>query len=471
MFLLLFLLSLLCACYVIFIERKNYGTAWAWIMTILFLPVIGTLLYLFVGRPLHVRKTFVRKEEEGRFIQLLQSRLCPLPDDSTPYHPLINLHLSGHETPYTSCNTIRVFTDGTALFKDLYEAISCATRSIHLEYYIIRYDTLGLRLKELLIQKAKEGVEVCLVYDNMGCLFVPHRYFKELKASGVKLATFFKPFIPFLNLRFNYRNHRKICVIDEQIGYLGGFNIGNEYIGLDPKMGYWRDTHLRITGSSIYFLDLQFLLDWRFANKSTHSLDAYIDSYNKEPPTPTSSPLGMQLVASGPDSKYPAIKNGYIKLISEAKHTIRIQTPYFIPDDALLTALKLAALSGVSVQIMIPNKPDHLLVYWATYSYVGALLPYGIRCYTYESGFLHAKTIMIDGTMSSVGTANFDVRSLQLNFEINAFIYDNTIATSLEVIFDEDLEHCHELTLEHYTKRSYLIKTKEAIARLLSPIL
>ncbi|MGL4345117.1 MAG: cardiolipin synthase [Cellulosilyticaceae bacterium] len=479
MFWLIFSLNVLCASYVIFIERKNYVAAWAWILTILFVPILGFILYLYVGRRLHIRRSFDRKEEDDRFMNLLhrqmfsfhykQDEFESLPTQS--YNPLITLHLTGHEVPYSTHNNATLITDGHKLFDDLFESIKQARHSIHLEYYIIRYDSLGQTLQQLLIQKASEGLEVLLVYDSVGCHKIPRQYFKELQSAGVKLGCFFKSPLSLLNLHFNYRNHRKICVIDGKIGYLGGFNIGNEYMGLDPKMGYWRDTHLKLTGNSIVFLDLQFLLDWRFSTRQKLSLEKYISAYTNLTLSNSPRPLGLQLVASGPDSKYPAIRNGYIKMITEAKTSIRIQTPYFIPDESLLTALKLAALSGVSVEIMIPNKPDHMFVYWATYANIGDLLSYGAKCYTYDSGFLHAKTIVIDECLASVGTANFDVRSLSLNFEINAFIYDPKFSMALVTAFNEDLEHCTEITLSHYQSRSLLIKIKESIARLFSPIL
>ncbi len=460
---------------VIFLSRKNISTTWAWIMIMLSIPFVGFILYLFIGQDLRKRKTFSKKEEEDRFLAVAHrqkiSLSYPINEFNNPliksFEKLISLHLNAHEALYTEDNSVKVFIDGKELFNELFESIKNAKRYVHLESYIIRNDELGVALKDLLIIKAKEGVEVFLLYDDMGCFGVPKKYFYELKNAGARVACFFPSFIPFLKLRANYRNHRKICVIDGVIAYLGGFNIGNEYVGLNKKLGYWRDTHLKITGSAVRLLNLQFLLDRRFATNEDILLDKYIPIETNI----AAGNIGMQIVSSGPDSKHPSVRDGYLKMIYEAKKSVYIQTPYFIPDESVLTALKLAALSGVDVKIMIPNKPDHVCVYWATYAHVGEVLDSGVKCYTYEKGFLHAKTIVIDEMICSVGTANFDVRSFNLNFEVNSFIYNTSVSKELAIIFHNDLADCKELTKDIYNKRGLLIKFKESISRLVSPIL
>lgn len=471
-----FLVNILLALSVIFMERKNTASTWAWIMIMLFVPILGFILYLFLGQDMHKRKTFNKKEEEDYYFHLLHGQTIRLNERQSefedvipdPYQSVLRLHLLGHDSLFTKDNVVKIYTDGTEKFADLFESLQTATSYIHMEYYIIRNDFLAQKLCEILIQKASEGVEVLLLYDGMGCLRTPSSLFKSLKASGVRVCAFFPPFIPYINLRINYRNHRKICVVDGEVAYMGGFNIGAEYIGLNKKMGYWRDTHLRIIGSAVQMLDLQFLLDWRFASPDHHiDLDKYI-AYH----TPNQiGGTGIQIVASGPDSKHPCIRNGYVKMINCAKSSISIQTPYFIPDEGVLTAIKLAALSGIDVKIMIPNKPDHPFVHWASYSYIGEVLASGVKCYTYEKGFLHAKTIVVDDEICSVGTSNFDIRSFTLNFEVNGFIYDSLIASRLSEIFRQDLMDCKEITLENYEQRSYMIKFKESISRLVGPVL
>lgn len=474
----IYFINVLLAIYVVFQERKNPSTTWAWIMVMLFVPVLGFILYLFIGQDMRKRKLFTAKEEKDQFYYLLNGQKERLThhknefNDSflADYHTIIHLHLVAHEALYTQDNSVDIYTDGYDKFDNLFEDIKNAKRYVHVQYYIIRGDELGRKLLSLLIQKAKEGLDVKLLYDGMGCLWTPKGMFEDLSEAGGEVVCFYPPFIPYINLRVNYRNHRKICVIDGEKGYTGGFNIGTEYVGLDKKMGYWRDTHLRIQGSAVQMLELQFLLDWRFASKEEIPLDNHI-SYTTPSNLCHVGTTGIQIVASGPDSKWPSIRNGYLKMINEAKESIYLQTPYFIPDDSLLEALKVAALSGIDIRIMIPNKPDHPFVFWASLSYMNELLQAGARCFTYEKGFLHAKTIVIDEKICSVGTANFDIRSFKLNFEVNAFIYDEEIAKKIVTSFQADITHSKELTREIYDQRGTIIKFKESISRLLSPML
>lgn len=460
---------------VIFLEHKNASATWSWIMLMLFVPIIGFILYILIGQDLHKRKTFSQKEEEDRFSSFIHTQQISLLSPSAPYtnplisnyEDLINIHLLAHEALYTEDNNVTLFTDGKLLFKDLFQHIKAAKKYIHLEYYIIHNDKLGYALQKLLIKKAHEGVDIFILYDDMGCFTTSKKFFKEMKQAGIKVACFFPSFVPFLKLRANYRNHRKIIIIDGSISYLGGFNVGVEYLGCSKRFGYWRDTHIRVEGSAVPLINLQFLLDRRFATGENVSLINYISNTN----THSAAPLGMQIVSSGPDSKYASIRNGFIKMINSAKKSIFIQTPYFVPDEGVLTALKLAALSGIDVRIMIPNKPDHIFVYWATYANMGEMLRHGGRCFTYNNGFLHSKTIVIDETICSIGSANFDIRSFNLNFELNAFIYDSDFSKNLASIFIKDLSLCQEITLSDYHKRSLMIKFKESISRLISPIL
>ena len=326
---------------------------------------------------------------------------------------------------------------------------------------------LGKRLVAALTKKAKQGVKVRVLYDDLGSRGLRPSFFKELKAAGGEVEVFFPSKLRLINLRLNYRNHRKLVIIDGKIGYVGGFNVGDEYLGLVPRFGYWRDTHLRIQGFAVYAIQTRFILDW---NQASDKSDISYEQEHFPEPVLTGNST-MQIVTSGPDSEWEQIKLGYIKLISMAKKTICIQTPYFIPDASVLDALKIACLSGVDVILMIPNKPDHPFVYWATLSHIGELLSFGGRVYIYDNGFIHAKTIVIDHEISSVGTANIDVRSFKLNFEVNAFIYDKEIAEKLDDAFREDVALSRELTLDDYHQRSKWIRFKESISRLLSPIL
>jgi cardiolipin synthase len=284
--------------------------------------------------------------------------------------------------------------------------------------------------------------------------------------AGGQVAFFFPPNFKFLNMKLNYRNHRKIVVIDGEIGYIGGFNIGKEYLGMKKKFGYWRDTHLRVLGGCVQDINARFLMDWRFASKEELVLsEAYYSTIIKAGCT------GVQIVSSGPDEGKSQVKRGYMKMITSARKNIYIQTPYFVPDNSILESLKMAAQSGVDVKLMIPCMPDHMFVYWATYAYAGELINSGARVFIYDKGFLHAKTMVVDGQVASIGSANFDVRSFKLNFEANAFLFDEEEAYKMEAIFETDMANCHELTKSVYRSRGIPIKFKESIARLLTDLL
>ncbi len=266
----------------------------------------------------------------------------------------------------------------------------------------------------------------------------------------------------------NYRNHRKIVVIDGKIGYVGGFNIGKEYIGLEKRFGYWRDTHLRIVGSAVDSLEIRFALDWNYASKENLFLT---DKYRNREPISSKQHCDVQIVSSGPDSRYCTIRDNYLRLIGKAEKSIYIQTPYFIPDEAILAALMIAIRSGIEVNVMIPCKPDHPFVYWATYSYIGDLVMEGAKCYTYSEGFLHTKGMIVDDKVLCYGTANMDIRSFALNFEVNAVIFHEGLARRMREIFEEDLKKSKQITKNVYMGRSLLIKFKEQVCRLLSPLL
>ncbi|HEY8892945.1 MAG TPA: cardiolipin synthase [Clostridium sp.] len=475
LFNLLFVVNILFAFAVVFIERKNPASTWTWLMVLLFLPSIGFVLYLFLGQNLKRKKMFaLKKEERENLTSIINKQREFLNDEglikSNPflskYSDMMKLNLCSDNSFYTNNNNVTIFTDGKAKFDQLKESLKNAELYIHMEYYIFQNDNLGNAILKILCEKAIEGIEVKLLYDGMGCLKVHKSFFAPLIDAGGKVSCFFPPFVPYINLRLNFRNHRKICTIDGKNAFIGGFNIGDEYLGHSKRFGFWRDTHLFIQGDAIDALELHFLMDWRFAA----SEDTIFD--NKY--FPHRSPLGktgLQIVSSGPDSTFNSIKNGYLKMINKAEKTIYIETPYFIPDDSILEALKIASLSGVDVRIIIPTKPDHPFVYWASTSYMGELLESGVKCYTYNKGFLHSKFLSIDESISSVGTANLDIRSFTLNFEINAFIYDKKITSELDHFFIDDLKSCDELTLEKYTNRNFIVKFKESISRLISPIL
>lgn len=470
------LLNILFALTVIFLERKDPASTWAWILVLFFLPLAGFILYLLLGRQLRKKHLFRWEGSKNIGIDKLISYQKEAIENgeyefrftnAANYEHLIYMNLKTNNAVLTQDNQVKIFNDGADKFEKLIEDFETARDHIHIQYYIFKLDNLGTRILNTLIRKAKQGVKVRILYDEMGSRGVKKRFFKELLDVGGEVEVFFPSIFPLINPRMNFRNHRKIVVIDGRIGYIGGFNVGDEYLGLHKKFGYWRDTHLRIEGSAVHPLQTRFLLDWNQA--CTESKMGYSDKFF--PAIPTKGDVGIQIVSSGPDSEWQQIKNGYLKLLTSAKNYIYIQTPYFIPDASFLDAIRIAALAGIDVRIMVPNKPDHMFVYWATYSYVGQLLHAGAKIYIYENGFIHAKMIVIDDEASTVGTANIDVRSFSLNFEVNAFIYNHTISHRLAEIFEKDMLDCTELTLEMYENRTFFIKVKESISRLLTPIL
>jgi len=459
---------------IIFLERKNPTSTWAWLMVLFFIPVIGFICYLIFGRKLSNKKIFtwdtknklgVKKEVASQLEAIENGNFTPKYNDLTYYEDLYYLHLVNNDALYSHHNDVKIFTDGEEKFNALIEDLENAKNHIHLLYYIIRHDHLGTRIADVLIKKAREGVQVRFLYDDMGSRSLSRKYISRLKNAGVLVDAFFPPKIPKINLKINFRNHRKLAIIDGKVGYIGGFNIGDEYLGKSEKFGYWRDTHLRIDGDAVHNMQTRFILDWNQASRN------HIAYESRHYPRAEGGDVGVQIVSSGPDSDWEQIKYGYIKMIFAAKEYIYIQTPYFIPDESLMDALRIATLSGVRVKLMIPNKPDHMFVYWATLSYVGELLQAGAEIYLYQNGFLHAKTIVVDGKISSVGTANIDVRSFRLNFEVNAFLYNTDIAEHLVEAFQEDIKVSTQMTDKLYGQRSLMIKFKESVSRLLSPIL
>lgn len=472
-------INLILSVVIVFFQRRDPKAVWTWLLILYFVPVFGFFFYLIFAQDYRKSKMFRIKEVEDRLRFSLKSQEDLLRNESrylddplaADYADLVYYNLEQAGAVLTLNNSLEIFTDGQKKFEDLRNELRRAQRFIHIQYYIIKNDELFDSIVPILKERVRAGVEVRILYDGMGGRFMPRKRWEELKQAGIRVACFFPPILGRLNLRVNYRNHRKIVVIDGNVGYVGGFNIGREYLGRDPKFGYWRDTHLKIRGDAVISLQICFALDWNYAAKENLFKDGryFVDGH--APELRADQPLGIQIITSGPDSPQRQIRDNYLKLIHRARHHIYIQTPYFVPDDAILSALKIAASSGVDVRLMIPCKPDHPFVYWATYSYVGEMVAAGARCYTYENGFLHAKGVMVDSRVSCYGTANMDIRSFELNFEVNATIYDEDSTEMLEEIFLEDLTRCREVTKEVYEARSLWVRIREQGSRLLSPLL
>lgn len=471
---------------IVFFERRNPKSVWAWLLLLYFIPVLGFVLYLLLGWNMHNRKMFRIKEIEdqlGQAIRLQENQLRTRSLENidmaiSGYTDLIMYNLETSEAVLTDDNEVRIFIDGPAKFRALAEDLRQARHYIHIQYYIIRNDVLFGEIRKILAEKVTQGVEVRVLFDAMGCRRTRRSYWKGLTGEGIRVAEFFPAFFRRLQLRINYRNHRKIVVIDNKVAYVGGFNIGKEYVDLDERFGHWRDTHLRITGSAVWALGLRFAMDWNYAAgenllespgvwKATEQQGAELPHISAE----DRDYCDIQIISSGPDNTTKQIRDNYLRLINKARKTIYIQTPYFIPDEEILTALKIAVRSGIQVNIMIPCKPDHMFVYWATYSYVGELVMHGANCYTYDNGFLHSKGIIVDGQVFCYGTANMDIRSFALNFEVNAVVYDAGKAREMEGYFLQDLEYCTCITKDIYSSRGLWTRIREQVCRLLSPLL
>ncbi len=461
----------------VFREKRDIAATWAWLLVLILLPGIGFIFYLFIGKKLTREKIFdIKSQENIGMPELVQAQKEMLADDegllsdkqaTENAKEMASLFLESDESILTKGNKVELFTDGEKKFDSLIEDISKAEHHIHMIYYIIHNDKIGQRVLNALEERAAAGVGVLVIYDALGSRSLKPNFFKKLKKLGGKAEPFFGSKLPIINLRFNYRNHRKIVIIDGKIGYTGGFNVGDEYLGEYKKFGYWRDTHLKIQGNAVLALQSRFLMDWNAAVPK-HKLE-YEENY-----FPLIDKVGhsnIQIVSSGPDSDLEQIKKGYIKMISMAKESVFIQTPYFVPDDSVLESIQIAVMSGIDVKIMIPNKPDHPFIYRATMYYAAAMVAVGAEVYIYDNGFLHAKTVVVDGTICSIGTANFDIRSFKLNFEVNTFIYDHKIAQQQQQFFYEDMKKSYQLTQEILDNQSKWLKFKQTFSRLFSPIL
>lgn len=464
---------------IVFFQRRNPTTVWAWLLLLYFIPVLGFVLYLILGQNFRKDRMFRMKEIEGEIKyavrrqeeSIYRKKLKLRDPELDRFKRLILYNLNVGEAVLTDNNDVRIYTDGGEKFQALLEEMEHAKNYIHIQYYIIRGDELWKEIEEILIRKARQGVEVRILFDSMGCRGrkgMRRTDWNRMKAAGIQVAEFFPAVLGKLQLRINYRNHRKIVVIDGRLGFVGGFNVGREYVGKDEKFGYWRDTHVCIEGSAVTSLAVRFVLDWNYAAKENLFLE---DRLFEIPAYIREGEDLVQIVSSGPDSGSQVIRDNYLRMIHMARKSVYVQTPYFIPDDDIRNALIIAARSGIDVRLMIPCKPDHPFVYWATYSYIGEMVEAGARCYTYDNGFLHTKCLCVDGLVCCVGTANMDIRSFHLNFEVNAVIYSAKTTGKLMEAFENDAAKSTLITKKKYEQRNVVIRAKEQFCRLFSPLL
>ena len=467
---LLMLVNMISVFSLIFIERKDPTTTWAWLLILLLIPGVGFIVYLLLGQNLSRQKIFREKKiidktraaglEEMQEIHGIKMEL------QDQYSDLILMNYNQCGSIYTTGNEVKTYISGEKKFQDLIKDIRSAKSFIHIEYYIFRFDDLGKAIIDELKSKVDEDVEVRLLVDGMGSKNLKQKEIRYIKSLGIKFSIFFPGAFPRINTRINYRNHRKIVIIDGEIGYVGGFNVGNEYINRGHQFKFWRDTHLKVKGQAVNELNKRFILDWDYASNEN------FDNIIKYFPKPKEyGRVGMQIVSSGPDHMDEYIKIAYMKIINNARKYVYIQTPYLVPDEPILEALRISALSGVDVRIIVPDKPDHFFMEWVLSANIANLIDYGVKIYRYNNGFIHSKTIVSDDIVSSIGTANMDNRSFRLNFEVNAFIYDGVVAKEQSKIFLNDQKFSTFVIKEAYEKRSRVLRIKESLIKLVSPIL
>ena len=472
---LIHIINLLTIAYMIFKEKRSPNNIIAWTLILYIAPFIGFIVFLLVGRKMNKSNMFGIKNAEIKVLdkynrQLKERSQIQLENSNFKNIDIIMALETMDYSPYRDDNEVCMYSDGKEFFDALLKSLSKAKKSINIEFYIFKNDDIGTKILDILEEKAKNGVEVRLLYDSVGSRLLNRNVLKKLRAVGGKTGEFFPSWLKFININMNFRNHRKIVVIDNKVGFVGGFNVGDEYLGKDKNFGYWRDTHIKFKGSAVKDLNLRFLADWRYATKEEVDLSQVLEVSDENIGEPNT---GMQIVSSGPNlSDRYEIKLAYLKMIQKAKKYLYIQSPYLIIDKTISDSLKLASTSGVDVRIMIPGKGDHPFVYWANLVYAGELLDYGVKIYHYDkNAFLHAKTVVIDDEVCSIGTANMDTRSFELNFEVNAFIYSETISKQQKAEFEKDIFKCEELTLEKYKNRSRGVKIKESLSRLFSDVL
>jgi cardiolipin synthase len=448
-----------------------------WIIVLYFLPVLGLISYIFFGQNYRKTKIFSRKAlKDMKYLdrltrqQVLMLRKSEIFEDypeKTGFKNIMTLLLNNSKALITEINSIEMYHTGTKTFEAIKDALLSAKDHIHMEFYIIEDDKIGNEIKEILIRKAKEGVSVRVIYDDVGSWGLSRRFISEIRKANGKIKPFMKVRLPFLSSKLNYRNHRKILVVDGKVAFMGGINIADRYI-TGGKFGYWADTHMKIEGESVQALQAIFMVDWYFVSKEIllrkHKL--YFPDYSVNKRTL------IQIVTSGPDSDWASIMQAYFSIINSAKHHIYITTPYFTPNEGVLTAIKTASLSGVDVRLMLPAKNDSHLVYWSTLSYLSELMEAGVKVYLYDKGFNHSKFITADGHLSAVGSANIDMRSFEHNFEVMAIIYDEQITKQLEKTFQIDIQNnSHPVNPEKWENRPWHKHAEEGIARLLTPLL
>lgn len=479
----LYILFIIAVCLRIIYDTDSTSKTLAYLLITIFFPIGGTILYFSLGTNYRKRKLYSKKIFKDEQLMIgVKTRIFrdsarswkSVAPELKKYKKLFSLLLNSNWSSLSTNNKVEILTNGEEKFQSVIAALKAAKNHIHMEYYIFEDDEIGNTIKEVLIQKAKEGVEVRFIYDDFGSRSIRKTIVPELKAAGVEAYPFYKIIFIALANRLNYRNHRKIIVIDGSIGFTGGINVSDRYINKpeDKAVLFWRDTHVKITGPGIYYLQYLFICDWNFCSDDELEPDRdFFFQGEKEQGEEAQGMALVQIAASGPDSDEPTIMFSLVKAIGLAEKEILITTPYFIPGETLLDALTIAATSGIKVKLLVPGISDSRMVDLAARSYYENLLRAGVEIYQYKKGFIHAKTLVCDKTLSVIGTANMDQRSFDLNFEVNSVIYDPDIGCQLTKQFYEDLLDAERIDLAEWQQRSIFKLFPEKVARLFSPML
>lgn len=455
-------------------EKRDPAKTSVWVLILLLLPILGLIFYVFFGQNYRKEKLFSRKglSDLQHIDELSQTQLIDLKRERYINNPsifqnlkIITLLLNNSKALLTLYNKVKIYQTGKRTFNAIISALKSANQSIHLEFYIIDDDEIGNRIKNILIEKAKQGVEVRMIFDDVGSWHLSKKFISELNEAGAEVYPFQPVRFPIFTSKINYRNHRKIIVVDGKVGYMGGMNIADRYLVGDGILGKWFDTVLRIEGEAVHMLQLIFLVDWFFVSKKVLE-----DRSKYFPNHKVNTQHSLQITASGPDSDWASIMQAFFAAINNAKKHIYIATPYFIPNESILTALKTASLGGIDVRIILPGKSDSTVVYWSSMSYVKELLEAGINVYLFHGGFNHSKILMIDSRFASVGSANMDIRSFEDNFEVLTMIYDEELTVTLEERYLKDIQKSKQVLLNDWVKRSKRKNFNESFARMFSPL-
>ena len=459
------LLTVLTTIFVVVLDNRSPVKTLSWVLVLTFLPVVGLLLYFFFGQDTRKEKLIGKKGyarlTKYPMAEYQQQKSFECSDEQNQLMRFF--HRVNNAYPFEG-NDMQVYTDGYSMLKSLLQAVSEAKHHIHLQSYIFEEDAVGCMVRDALIDKAKEGVEIRVLYDDVGCWKVPNSFYENMRSAGIETRAFLKVRFPRFTSKVNYRNHRKLAVIDGKTGFIGGMNIALRYVK-GVSWGVWRDTHIRVEGKAVYGLQTAFLTDWYAADHSLITSSRYFPEMNI-----VGNAL-MQVVTSNPIGDCRDIMQGLLMAIASSRKYVYIQTPYLLPTEPILMALKTIAQAGVDVRIMIPCQADTRLVHYASMSYIEELMEAGIKIYMFEKGFLHSKLFVCDDQISTVGSTNMDFRSFEHNFEVNAFMYDANSALTLKSIFLKDQKDAFLLTLKEWRKRSWVRKLLESVIRLFAPLL